>query len=189
MTTRAIRSTYKTSNTTRISARGLTTLSSIWRSARLLFDSRVSEFLCVKKRPGRGESRPGLVRRQCCSLHRDDVRSLRALFPIDDVELDLLAFLQGAEPVLLDGAVVNEHVLATLHGDEAVALLRVEPLDRASNHCGLAPFVLCTGLRTLVPYLPRRAYHLAGPDVNIAGDGRGNSWNERPPRGVSIAEQ
>src|SRR5712692_3637952 len=169
MTTRAMRSTYKTSNTTRISARGLTTLSSIWRSAPL-FDSRVSEFLCVKKRPGRGESRPGLVRRQCCCLHRYDVRSLRALFPIDYVKLDLLAFLQGAEPVLLDGAVVDEHVLATLHGDEAVALLRVEPLNRASNHRRLAPFILfSSGLRKSVPYLPGRASHLGGPDVNKRG--------------------
>src|SRR5436309_1291882 len=46
-----------------------------------------------------------------------------------------------AEPFLLDGAVVDEDVLTAIHGDEAVALLRVEPLHRACNHCGLAPFL------------------------------------------------
>src|SRR3990170_3245787 len=69
-----------------------------------------------------------------CGLEQDDVRGLRALLAVDDVELHLLTFLQVAEAVGLDGAVVDEDVLTALHGDEAVALLRVEPLHGAGNH-------------------------------------------------------
>src|SRR3954468_3848623 len=59
---------------------------------------------------------------------------LRALLALGDVELDPLAFFEALVAVGLDGAVVNEDVTAAVHGDEAVALLRVEPLDRALCH-------------------------------------------------------
>src|SRR5207244_10635434 len=106
----------------------------------LLFDYGLTGFLLRKERARRGNP-AGAGTSSKRDLHRDDVCSLRALLAVDDVELNLLAFLQAAEPFLLDGAVVDEDVLTAIHGDEAVALLRVEPLHRACNHCGLAPFL------------------------------------------------
>jgi len=48
-----------------------------------------------------------------------------------DFELDLVALGQALEALGLDGAVVDEDVLAALDLDEAVPLRVVEPLDRA----------------------------------------------------------
>src|SRR3954453_3975589 len=59
---------------------------------------------------------------------------LRAFLALGDLELDPLAFFERLVAVGLDGAVVNEDVTAAIHGDEAVALLGVEPLDRALCH-------------------------------------------------------
>src|SRR6266540_963470 len=60
---------------------------------------------------------------------------LWALLPLGDLELDLLAFLEGPEARRLDGGVVDEDVgLALALGDEAVALLSVEPLHGALCH-------------------------------------------------------
>src|SRR6266511_4443368 len=60
---------------------------------------------------------------------------LWALLPLGDLELDLLALLEGPEARRLDGGVVDEDVgLALALGDEAVALLSVEPLHGALCH-------------------------------------------------------
>src|SRR5689334_121126 len=59
---------------------------------------------------------------------------LRALLPLGHVELDALTLFEGLVPVHLDGRVVDEHVLTAVHGDEAVALLGVEPLHGALCH-------------------------------------------------------
>jgi hypothetical protein len=63
---------------------------------------------------------------------------------LGDVELDLLPFLQAVVAAAGDRAEVHEHVLATLDGDEAVALIAVEPLHSALRHldllrCGCGP--------------------------------------------------
>ena len=63
----------------------------------------------------------------------DPVR-LRALGALDDVELHALVLVERAVAVGLDGGVVDEHVLPAVHGDEAVALLVVEPLHGALCH-------------------------------------------------------
>src|SRR4051794_8391160 len=56
------------------------------------------------------------------------------------LEDDLLTLGQHLVPVHVDRGVVHEHVLpATVHGDEAVALLRVEPLDDTAGHGRTAP--------------------------------------------------
>ena len=49
-------------------------------------------------------------------------------------ELDRLVGLEGATAAADDVAVVNEEVLFTFTGDEAVALLVVEELDRTGSH-------------------------------------------------------
>src|SRR5215475_13398129 len=58
----------------------------------------------------------------------------------DDLVRDLLAFAQRAEAGTLDGADVNEHVLAAVVGlNEAIALGRVKPLHGSHAHGG-SPF-------------------------------------------------
>src|SRR6266404_1841306 len=74
------------------------------------------------------------------ALRLGDVRCLKSLRTFDDVERDALAFLEAAEPVTCDGAVMDENVLAIVLGDEPVALLAVEPLDHSLSHSLLTPF-------------------------------------------------
>src|SRR5206468_5711207 len=65
---------------------------------------------------------------------------LRALGTGAHLEDDLLTLGQHLVPVHVDGGVVHENVLpATVHGDEAVALLRVEPFDDTAGHARVAP--------------------------------------------------
>ena len=63
-----------------------------------------------------------------------DVEGFRALLAGADVELDVLAFVQAAVAIARDVGVVDEHVLASLNGDESEALLRIEKLYGASRH-------------------------------------------------------
>jgi hypothetical protein len=53
---------------------------------------------------------------------------------------DLLAFVQRADPGALDGADMDEDVLAAVIGlNEAEAFLTVEPLDLAAGHLEYLP--------------------------------------------------
>src|ERR671918_408169 len=65
------------------------------------------------------------------ALRQNDVLRLQALVALLDVELNALSLGQGAVAVHLDGAVVDEDVVALLTLDESVALLVREPLDGA----------------------------------------------------------
>src|SRR5438309_870496 len=67
---------------------------------------------------------------------RADVLRLQALRALHDLELDLLAFRERAEPLRLDGGVVAEDVsAAVVLGDEAEALRIIEPLHGTGDHC------------------------------------------------------
>src|SRR5690606_23306402 len=59
---------------------------------------------------------------------------LRALLALRDVELHPLAVIQSLVSIHLNGCEVNEHVRSAVHGDEAVALLTVEPFDGTLCH-------------------------------------------------------
>src|SRR2546429_36300 len=61
-----------------------------------------------------------------------------ALLARSHLELDALALLEVAVAIHLNRGVVNEHVGACFSGNEAVALLAVEPLH-GSGSCHLAP--------------------------------------------------
>src|SRR5215218_2323200 len=63
---------------------------------------------------------------------RSHVGGLRAFLALGDVELDGLPILQRA--AVMDGAGVDEHVVAGLGFDEAAALVGVEPLDGSNSH-------------------------------------------------------
>src|SRR6266487_817409 len=82
-----------------------------------------------------------------------DVFRLGSPLALGDVELDLLPFLQAAVATTGDRAEVDEHVLATIDRDEAVALVAVEPLHSALRHRDLlvvdaAPRRGCGGPRS-----------------------------------------
>src|SRR6185312_1691836 len=64
-----------------------------------------------------------------------DACGLRAL---GYLELHVLVLLQAAEAVAVNLGVVHEDVRSVGAGDEAVALLRVEPLD--GSLCHVAPY-------------------------------------------------
>src|SRR4051794_3541878 len=75
-----------------------------------------------------------------------DVRRLRALLALLDVERDALAFIERAIPAGLDGAVVDEDGRsAAVGGGEAEPLLRVEPLHCSFGHCSLLAEVVHRG--------------------------------------------
>src|SRR4029453_17827534 len=83
------------------------------------------------RRPGGGDV---LISRS----EGSDVRSLRALLALLDVERDPLAFIERAVPAGLDGRVVDEDVRsATVGGGEPEPLLSGEPLPFS-----LGPFPL-----------------------------------------------
>jgi len=86
----------------------------------------------IKKSPARNV---GLFFRLA---HHCDVASLRTLGALFYCELDLLALLQVAEPITLNGGEMDEHVLSAFALDEAEAFVTVEPLDCTSysvRHC------------------------------------------------------
>src|SRR5688572_30947284 len=87
------------------------------------------------KNPGR--RRPGLrVTRAARALQRLHFVGLHSLLALDDLEGDLLAFLQRLKAVTHDRPEVDEHILAALGGDEAESLGVVEPLDGAGLTVG-----------------------------------------------------
>src|SRR6266851_5626535 len=63
-----------------------------------------------------------------------DVRRLQPLRAFGDFELDFVALGQALEALCLDGAVVDEDILAALDLDEAVPLRIVEPFDGTLCH-------------------------------------------------------
>ena len=70
-----------------------------------------------------------------CLLKLTNVGRLLPLRPLGDFKLDVLSFVEGLIPVRLDGAVVDEHILAAaVRSDEAEALGGVEKLYGAGSH-------------------------------------------------------
>src|ERR1700704_2918930 len=69
----------------------------------------------------------------------DYLVGLRAPVALGDLELDPLTLFEGAVAIRLDRREVDEYVLATVDGDEAVSLVRVEPLDGALSHSKQLP--------------------------------------------------
>jgi hypothetical protein len=80
--------------------------------------------------------RPGLFARCARKASFDfEVFCGRLAAIADDLVLDLLAFIEGAEACALYGRDVDEHVLAaTLRLNEAVALGGVEPFHSSDRH-------------------------------------------------------
>src|SRR5690242_20961858 len=69
----------------------------------------------------------------------DNLVGLRASVALRDLELDALSLFEGAVTIRLDRGEMDENVLATVDGDEAVSLVRVKPLDGALSHSKQLP--------------------------------------------------
>ena len=70
-----------------------------------------------------------------CFVDADDMVCLWALAALDDVELDIVTFLQALVAFALDGTVVNEDVCPAFVSEKAEALRVVEPLHRTLILC------------------------------------------------------
>ena len=84
------------------------------------------------------------------AIERDDVLGLRSLLSLTDLELDLLTFLELAEPAALDRGEVHEAIFsAIIRRDETVTLLRIEPLDYPCRAHRALSFSVAVNLRPL----------------------------------------
>ncbi len=81
-----------------------------------------------------------------------DLQVLRGFFATvaDDLILNRLPLIEGAQPCTLDGRNVNKHILtAALRLNKSISLGRVEPLYCSGSHAGLlASCALCNRART-----------------------------------------
>src|SRR5205823_1134839 len=94
-----------------------------------------------------------------------NVDGLQALGALGHLELDGLVLFQVLVAAALDATEVHEDVVPTFLGDEAVALLRAEPLDGASCHEQSPSF----------PGLPRGLGRPVRPSGWHAGEGTARS--------------
>src|ERR1700744_1527386 len=78
-------------------------------------------------------------------LETRDLISLRTFCSLDDVEFNLITFLQAFVSLALNGTVVNEDVGSSLAAEKAVALRVIEPL-----YCA---FILCQWNNSLVAFV------------------------------------
>src|SRR4051812_17762121 len=116
-----------------------------------------------------------------CSGGPDGV-GLRTLLALDDLEGDPLALVEALVAVHLDGRVVDEDVLAAVDGDEAEALLGVEPLHGAL--CHVCSHVSC--VRTIPPLPEGSGYSLFRPSGHVRGTrtARNGTAHEAPEQQI-----
>jgi hypothetical protein len=76
--------------------------------------------------------------RWCGDSDRADLLGLWTLLALGDLEFNALVFLEAAISAGLDCGEVHEHISATtIDGDEAEALLGVEPFNGSLRHLSL----------------------------------------------------
>lgn len=63
-----------------------------------------------------------------------DVFCLQTLFAGDDVEDDLITFIERSEALALNSAIVDEYVLAGFLCDETETMFVIEPFNFAAGH-------------------------------------------------------
>src|SRR5882762_7444310 len=119
----------------------------------ILGSSQIRRILHICCRKRKGQPKPPFLWKILVSFYRLqnlDVLCLPALRTLHHVELHLLAFLQAAESVGLDGRKMHEDIFAVLTADEAVSLCVVKPLYCSLFHVGACKprcfFRLCAGL-------------------------------------------
>ena len=92
-----------------------------------------------------------------------DVFGLQTLFARNNVEVDVVAFVQSSEAFSLDRAIVDEDVLTGFLGDEAKPVFVVKPLYFATGHNALSLLKLTragTGIKKTQRYVRCVFLHL-----------------------------
>src|SRR5215211_5843857 len=114
---------------------------------------------------------------------RVDLVCLRAFWPLGGLELHSLALIERPESGRLDRAVVDKNVrTAAVHGNEAVALFGIEPLNGSLRH-ETSPSI-CIRSRT------SRPRHAVGRRVFLTptqSAGRSTNHDNRPLATASLA--
>jgi hypothetical protein len=85
---------------------------------------------------------PPSLRILFCGLDAFNVLGLPSFGAFDYVELNLLALLQAAKPVCLNGGEVHEYIFTILAADKTLALGVVKPFYCSCFH-DVAVFLLC----------------------------------------------
>ena len=117
---------------------------------------------------------PGAPAPQGGLARLSDVAGLRPLRTVDDLEFDLLAFLERPEAGALNRREVHEHVVTPLAFNESVPLRVVKPLDLTSNtHT------------TCLPYKTRGGTRRGAPSVACSANT--TEYKKRPPHAVSYS--
>src|SRR5690606_21061119 len=109
-----------------------------WNEERRTDSVRPAFWFVAARREARKAGCVARLRLGAGALQHLHLVGLHALLATHGDEAHLLAFLQGLETRALDGAEVDEQVLAGLRRDEAETLGIVEPLDRTGltlGHC------------------------------------------------------
>ena len=98
----------------------------------------------------------------CLSGACGDIRRLLAFRALHHVELHLLAFLEGFEPIHLDGTEVRKQIFsAVIWRDEPKAFCVIEPLDCTRRHTLARPWIDIGFLNTAVAGLKTVPRHSA----------------------------
>jgi hypothetical protein len=83
-----------------------------------------------------------------------DLIGLRAFCALDNVKLDLIAFLEALVAFALDGTVMNKDIGSVVTPEETVSLCIVEPLD--------CTFVMCQDPNSLMTFQTFRGLRWGG---------------------------
>jgi hypothetical protein len=75
-----------------------------------------------------------------CLAHYDNVGCLWAFRTVGNLELYLIAFIEGLKPVSLNGRKVNEDIIPVVSGNEPIALLLIKPFYTTFGHYNSPPF-------------------------------------------------
>ncbi|MPM64236.1 hypothetical protein SDC9_111122 [bioreactor metagenome] len=107
----------------------------------------------------------------CGLTSADDVNAigLLALGALGDFEFDLLTFFERTEARRIDGRVVNEDVvIRSVHGNEAVALLGIEPFNGSLRHVYSSYLLWRSVPHGHLPFQPRRGGAKTGYSLGTA---------------------
>ena len=72
--------------------------------------------------------------------HNDNISCLRTLRTFGNLELYLIAFIEGFESISLNGGEVNEDIISIISGNESKALLLIKPFYTTFGHYNSPPF-------------------------------------------------
>jgi hypothetical protein len=72
--------------------------------------------------------------------HYDNVSCLWALRTIGNLELYLIAFIEGLKPISLNGREVYEDIISVVSRNESIALFLIKPFHTTFGHYNSPPF-------------------------------------------------